>query len=39
MRMGESSELEEAGFTDFVGKPISPEVLLDKILRCLPARE
>jgi CheY-like chemotaxis protein len=39
MRMGESSELEEAGFTDFVGKPVSPEVLLDKILRCLPARE
>jgi CheY-like chemotaxis protein len=38
MRMGESSELEEAGFTDFIGKPVSPELLLDKILRYVPAR-
>lgn len=37
-RMGESSELEEAGFSGFVGKPVSPEILLDTILRWLPAR-
>ena len=32
-RMGETTELTEAGFTDFVGKPVLPELLLGKILR------
>jgi PAS domain S-box-containing protein len=33
MRMGESADLAEAGFDDFVGKPINPDLLLSKILR------
>lgn len=37
MRMGDSREVAEAGFTDFVGKPIDPELLLDKIRRWVPA--
>lgn len=31
--MDPQHEVEEAGFTDFVGKPISPDILLAKILR------
>jgi CheY-like chemotaxis protein len=33
MRMGESTDFRQAGFNDFVGKPINPDLLLDKILR------
>jgi PAS domain S-box-containing protein len=34
-RMGHQHELEAAGFTDFVGKPIDPDVLFAKIVRCV----
>ncbi|HEX2254670.1 MAG TPA: ATP-binding protein [Thermoanaerobaculia bacterium] len=33
MRMGESVEVQEGGFTDFVGKPIRPDLLLQKLGR------
>jgi PAS domain S-box-containing protein len=33
IRMGHQHELETAGFTEFVGKPISPDVLFAKIVR------
>ena len=33
VRMDPQHEVEAAGFTDFVGKPISPDILLAKILR------
>jgi PAS domain S-box-containing protein len=32
-RMGHQHELDNAGFTEFVGKPVSPEILLAKIAR------
>ncbi len=32
-RMGHQHELEAAGFTEFVGKPINPEILFAKIAR------
>ncbi len=32
-RMGHQHELDAAGFTEFVGKPISPEILFAKIAR------
>jgi CheY-like chemotaxis protein len=35
IRMGHQHELEAAGFTDFVGKPIDPDVLFAKIVRCV----
>jgi CheY-like chemotaxis protein len=31
VRMGQQHELEAAGFTDFVGKPIDPDILFAKI--------
>jgi PAS domain S-box-containing protein len=34
-RMGQQREIEAAGFTEFVGKPIDPDVLLAKMTRCL----
>jgi PAS domain S-box-containing protein len=34
-RMGEAAELTESGFDDFVGKPVYPDLLLEKIRRCL----
>jgi CheY-like chemotaxis protein len=38
MRMGESADLTEAGFDDFVGKPINPDLLLAKIRRWVHER-
>jgi PAS domain S-box-containing protein len=32
-RMGEQHELDSAGFTEYVGKPISPDILFAKIAR------
>jgi CheY-like chemotaxis protein len=32
-RMGQQQELDAAGFTEFVGKPISPDILYAKIAR------
>ena len=32
-RMGEQHQLDSAGFTGFVGKPISPDILFAKIAR------
>jgi PAS domain S-box-containing protein len=32
-RMGHQHELDSAGFTEFIGKPVSPELLFAKILR------
>jgi PAS domain S-box-containing protein len=32
-RMGHQQELDDAGFTEFVGKPVSPDLLLAKITR------
>lgn len=37
MRMGEALEVQERGFTDFVGKPIRPDLLLEKLRRWVPA--
>jgi hypothetical protein len=31
--MGRQQELDAAGFTEFVGKPISPDILYAKIVR------
>jgi CheY-like chemotaxis protein len=31
-RIGPQHDLEAAGFTEFVGKPINPDILLAKIL-------
>ncbi len=33
IRMDPQHEIEEAGFTDFVGKPVSPDILFAKIVR------
>ena len=33
-RMAEERSLEEAGFTAFVGKPVSPDILLRRLLEC-----
>ena len=35
MRMAEPHEIDGAGFTDFVGKPVNPDVLFTKISRYL----
>jgi CheY-like chemotaxis protein len=32
-RMGHQHELDSAGFTEFVGKPVSPEILFARIAR------
>ncbi len=32
-RMGHQHDLDSAGFTEFVGKPVSPDLLLAKIAR------
>jgi PAS domain S-box-containing protein len=34
-RMGRQQEIEASGFTEFVGKPIDPDILLAKMTRCL----
>jgi signal transduction histidine kinase len=31
MRMGDQEDLEGAGFTDFIGKPVAPEILLERL--------
>jgi hypothetical protein len=31
--MGHQHELDNAGFTEFVGKPVSPDILFAKIAR------
>jgi hypothetical protein len=31
--MGEQHQLDSAGFTEFIGKPISPDILFAKIAR------
>jgi PAS domain S-box-containing protein len=38
-RMGYQQEIDAAGFDEFVGKPISPPILLGKLLRHVPRRE
>ncbi|MEA2604667.1 MAG: hypothetical protein QOF89_5659 [Acidobacteriota bacterium] len=35
-RMGHQHELDAAGFTEFVGKPVSPDILFAKIARHIP---
>ena len=35
MRMAEPNEIDAAGFTEFVGKPVNPDVLFTKISRYL----
>jgi CheY-like chemotaxis protein len=35
MRMAEPHEIDAAGFTEFVGKPVNPDVLFTKISRYL----
>lgn len=35
-RMGHRDEIDAAGFTDFIGKPISPDILLEKLARYAP---
>ena len=37
-RMGHQHELETAGFTEFVGKPINPEILFARLARYAPRR-
>jgi CheY-like chemotaxis protein len=37
MRMAEPHEIDAAGFTEFVGKPVNPDVLFTKISRYLRA--
>ena len=37
-RMGQQHELDAAGFTEFVGKPVSPDILFAKIARHAPPR-
>jgi PAS domain S-box-containing protein len=37
-RMGQPHELDAAGFTEFVGKPVSPDILFAKIVRYVPSR-
>jgi CheY-like chemotaxis protein len=34
--MGQQHELDAAGFTEFVGKPIDPEILFAKLARYAP---
>ena len=36
MRMGPQHELDAAGFTEFVGKPVSPDILFAKLTRYAP---
>ena len=38
-RMGHQHELEAAGFTDFVGKPVDPDVLFAKICRSVSGNQ
>jgi PAS domain S-box-containing protein len=35
-RMGHQHELDAAGFTEFIGKPVSPDVLFGKLARYVP---
>jgi PAS domain S-box-containing protein len=37
-RMAQPHEIDAAGFTEFVGKPVNPDVLFTKISRHVPAR-
>lgn len=37
-RMGNQHELDSAGFTEFVGKPVSPDILFAKLARYAPGR-
>lgn len=37
-RMGHQPELDAAGFTEFVGKPVSPDILFAKLARYAPGR-
>jgi CheY-like chemotaxis protein len=37
-RMGHQHELDAAGFTEFVGKPINPEILFAKLTRYAPRK-
>jgi PAS domain S-box-containing protein len=36
-RMGHQHELDSAGFTEFIGKPVSPDLLFAKLVRYAPA--
>ena len=38
-RMGHQHELDAAGFTEFVGKPVSPDILFAKLVRYAPRPE
>ncbi len=38
MRMAEPHDIDAAGFTEFVGKPVNPDVLFAKISRHVPPR-
>ena len=35
-RMGHQHELDAAGFTEFIGKPVSPDILFGKLVRYVP---
>jgi CheY-like chemotaxis protein len=37
-RMGLQPEIDAAGFDEFVGKPISPDILFGKMARYAPSR-
>jgi CheY-like chemotaxis protein len=37
-RMGQGDEIAAAGFTDFIGKPVDPELLLATLTAITPPR-